>query len=252
MQLVRQLADDDRLAARHRHRKRAAGASDGRGQASGGCTSTAQSRRWKITRASAARSRRRWWPASASPPISRLCAREPAQSAARHVQARTEETRLAETVAEAGRRADAERLSARIREGAAAHERRETLARGLAGNLMTPLILDRVEAEVRAIALLEDRIKASAPIVEVTIEPHATAPVLVDGRRLGASKSFRPVAPLTLTIPGIAAIRVSPPIDAGEDLRRRRRGASADAHRVARPGRCGRHRRRPHRRQGTR
>lgn len=147
------------------------------------------------------------------------------QSAARHAQARTEEQRLGEAVAAAGRRAEAERLSARIKESEAARNKRDALAAGLAGILMTPLILDRIEAEMRAIALLEDRIKAAAPVVELTIEKHATAPVLVDGKMLDASKTFRPVAPLTFAIPGVASIRVSPPIDAGEDL-----AADVEAH----------------------
>lgn len=222
--LVRQLADDDRLAAD------IAAATERRDHLMVQAAQAEEAhRRFNLVMEDHARLGREI--AEATVAGERLAADSEAlrtragQSAARLVQARAEEQRLSEAVVEAGRRAEAERLWARIKEGEAAREKRDALASGLAGNLMTPLILDRVEAEVRAVALLEDRIKAAAPVVEVTIEKHATAPVLVDGKMLDASTSFRPVAPLTFAIPGVAAIRVLPPIDAGEDL-----AADVEAH----------------------
>jgi hypothetical protein len=139
------------------------------------------------------------------------------QATARLAAAHAAETSLAARVADASRQAEIEHLAARVANAEAVAAERQTLVDKLARIAVTPEILDRIDLESRAVTILEGRVAANVPTVAVTIERTGIGRVLVGGRPLEVDTVFRPTAPLSISIPGVASIQVSQPADEAHD-----------------------------------
>lgn len=135
---------------------------------------------------------------------------EAERAAAERDRTRAEAQSREHAVQGAARQAEIARLALRVAEARAVEGERLRQAAALAANLARSAVAERIEAEVRDIAILEARLAAAAPVVEVTLEKTGAGKISAGGDPLTTDQLFRPLAPLTLVVAGVAAIRISP------------------------------------------
>ncbi|MFO1173085.1 MAG: AAA family ATPase [Hyphomicrobiaceae bacterium] len=110
----------------------------------------------------------------------------------------------------ASRHAEGLRLAARL-EAALDAETESVRQRAVLETAgVTEHLLTRIEAEAQSIAILEAQASAQAPTVEIHLEPDGAGKVAIDGARITVDQALRPTAPVTIAVPGVAQVRVTP------------------------------------------
>lgn len=140
------------------------------------------------------------------------------RTAAAHATATAQVAGLLTRLEAAGHRAERERLTLRLTEAEradAVYREQEAL---LGAIRTTEPLLARIEAETLSIAVLEGQVAAMAPKVEVRLKPGGAGKVRLDGAALTADRTVDALAPVTVEVPGVAEVRISPGADAmGEE-----------------------------------
>lgn len=134
-----------------------------------------------------------------------------------------EETRLMQAEAHLRRLASAANAAAKMPELQRRVEMLETIAGQLANNkgARTRIVATAADSQAvdkieREIALLQDRLNAAAPRIDVTPAHGAARAFLVNGQAITAPQSFRAKSATRIEIAGAGSILVTPPAGFGE------------------------------------
>ncbi|MEZ5776306.1 MAG: hypothetical protein R3D33_16835 [Hyphomicrobiaceae bacterium] len=131
---------------------------------------------------------------------------------------------LQRVLSEAHRQAAALRAAADLKELEARRQQGEALSEAIAAGraalekeALDDQLLRRIEAEARAITLIDERLAAGAPLVRFEIAETARGLVSVGGHGIPASGEVRPTGPVAIEIAGIGRIVIAPARPDGVD-----------------------------------